>query len=606
MRLTVRTKIVGLACVLLALMMLVGAVAIHGLGAVNSRGSSMYADRVVPIRDLAEVRALLGDVDSQIQRAITDSGGDDGAYVEAVTKDVRAIDELVEGYEATKLVAAEQRGLRGYHASWQRYQKSVEALLADATRGDDAGAIREYYARADSAYAQVDADVAELIRVNDVVAERLDRQIASTYGRARGWMIALIVLGAGAGLAIALFIGRQINRGVARLLQAARGLAVGEIDQEVRVATRDEIGDMAAAFGSIIAYNREMAHHAERIAGGDLTADVHPKGGRDALGNAFATMTSSLRDLVGDIAGSAGTLSSSSHQMAATSEQAGRAVGEIASAVGEVAQGAERQVRMVEATRAAIDDAARAAGAGAETARATADAAAAARRVAGDGVTAAEEASHVMTAVAASSQQVSTAIEELSVRSQRIGGIVDTITGLAEQTNLLALNAAIEAARAGEQGRGFAVVAEEVRKLAEGSQSAAGQIAGLVSEIQAETGKVVGVVADGAAQTQEGVLTVDRARAAFEAIGAAVEDMGARVDEIAATIEDIGAHAERAGSDVAEVTTVAEESSASAEQVSASTQQTSASTQEISASAQALAATAEQLDQLVGRFALAT
>ncbi len=165
-------------------------------------------------------------------------------------------------------------------------------------------------------------------------------------------------------------------------------------------------------------------------------------------------------------------------------------------------------------------------------------------------------------------------MEGLAAKSGKIGGIVDTITSIAEQTNLLALNAAIEAARAGEQGRGFTVVAEEVRKLAEESQSAAGQISALIREIQAETQSVVGVVAEGGRRTADGVATVEQTREAFEAIGQAVADVTGRVSDIASAVHQISAEARRAESDIAEVATVAEQSSASAEQLSASTQET--------------------------------
>jgi methyl-accepting chemotaxis protein len=195
-----------------------------------------------------------------------------------------------------------------------------------------------------------------------------------------------------------------------------------------------------------------------------------------------------------------------------------------------------------------------------------------------------------MTAMRTSSAAVTHAINELVQRSEKIGGIVDTITGIAGQTNLLALNAAIEAARAGDQGRGFAVVAEEVRKLAEESQSAAAMIAGLVAEIQTETEAAVAVVEDGAEKTDEGALVVARAREAFEAIGGSVEEIQGQIGEIVRS--------------TVEVASIAEQSSASAQQVSASTQQTSASTEEIAASAHELATTASELDGLVGVFTL--
>ncbi len=436
-----------------------------------------------------------------------------------------------------------------------------------------------------------------------VTAVPVDEVLAST----KSLQSTLFLVGVIALVLLALLIvvvANKLTKPIRTVTEAAERLSRGEVDVAIDVHSEDEVGRLAVAFEETIEYLREKADAAEKVAGGDLTVTVEPRSEKDVLGVAFNHLVTDLRAIVGQVTTTAGGVSEASRHMADTSDEAGRAIGEIAVAIGEVAEGTNIQVQKVESVREAANRAAHTARESAERAGEAAHTAEQAKAMASDGLVAAGEASAAMRGLAESASGVTGAIETLAAKSERIGGIVTTITGLAEQTNLLALNAAIEAARAGEQGRGFAVVAEEVRKLAEESQSAAGEIAGLIAQIQHETGEVVAMVADTAERTEGGTVTVERARAAFEAIGAAVDEVTGRAADIATAVEALSADADQIADEVVGVATVAESASASSEQVSASTEQTSASTQEIAASAQQLAANAAELEQLVATFRL--
>ena len=402
-------------------------------------------------------------------------------------------------------------------------------------------------------------------------------------------------------LLIAVRFSGAIKRGLEAILVRIR-----QVSEEDVVALENALGEMAG--GNLTVTVTPVTPPIDEIGSDEIGQVAHAVNGICASTassmHAYNRTAEQLRALVGDVNGNAAAVAAASEQMASTSTEAGRAVGEIASAVGDVAQGAERQVRTVESARELSQEIVHATASSNRNARETAESAEQARAAAEQGAESVTRATEAMAAARGSSGEATAAIRTLGSKSEQISGIVGTITGIAEQTNLLALNAAIEAARAGEQGRGFAVVAEEVRKLAEESQQAAGTIARLIGEIQVETARAVDVVETGAQRTQDGATTVDHVRESFAVIGARVEDMHQRVSEIAAAIAQIDSSSERMQTDMAEIAAVSEESSASAEQVSASTEQTSASTQQIVASAQSLARGAEQLEQLVGRFKL--
>ncbi len=185
-------------------------------------------------------------------------------------------------------------------------------------------------------------------------------------------------------------------------------------------------------------------------------------------------------------------------------------------------------------------------------------------------------------------REMAESVGEFVRNTEAITHMTREVKDIAEQTNLLALNAAIEAARAGEQGRGFAVVADEVRKLAEKSSRAAGEIDAITATISAQSVAVRRTIDEGLEHLESSQTAVGSVASVLEATNGSVTEVGHGLDAIANATD----HQRRASGEVA----------GGIESIAGMARDNHGAVEQTAGAAHDLRQLADGLQNLVGRF----
>jgi methyl-accepting chemotaxis protein len=374
--------------------------------------------------------------------------------------------------------------------------------------------------------------LASLINVAFVAFDLTEQHAAERARAATGKFyerLAIAILFIALGLATVAFVIRRVAGPMAKITDAMRSVALGDLTKEIPFERRnDEIGELARALGVF----RDGANEKASIEADQQQEQQRKELRQRTIEQHIAAFDGSIRGLLDTLAHAATEMRSTSEGMAATAEETDRQATAVASAATEASTNVETVATASEELLASI----------AEITRQVSGASAMASTTVGE------------------ARQADAIVNSLAEAAQRTGEVVQLINDIASQTNLLALNATIEAARAGDAGKGFAVVASEVKSLATQTSKATEDIASQVGAIQQATREAVGAI--------KGVgRAIERVSEISGSIAAAMEEQSAATKEISRNTQEAARGTHEVSSNVAGVSQGAGETGAASEQV---------------------------------------
>ncbi|MFT9846350.1 methyl-accepting chemotaxis protein [Aneurinibacillus sp. REN35] len=351
----------------------------------------------------------------------------------------------------------------------------------------------------------------------------------------------------------------------------------------------------------------KLKEQVKQVADGDLRIEPLQVANKDEVGEltaCFNEMTGNLKEVIGQVSIASQQVAATSEELLASGEQTGCATEQISLSIQQIAADADNQSsRAVEAVRI-VSDISSGLKNVASNVQSVVHSSATASKTAKSGNEVITKAVGQMKLISEQTGDTEGVVKLLGEKSSEIDQIISLITSIAQQTNLLALNAAIEAARAGEHGKGFAVVADEVRKLAEQSGNAAGQISGLISQIQHEIMKAIEAMDKGSTAVDQGITMVNQAGEAFHAILEAVTTVSTQAYDVDDAIQQINEKAKDMVETIEGIAAISEQGAGYSENVAAAAEQQHATIEEVASAANVLSKMAMELQDSIHSFKL--